>query len=104
MVKVNRSRARGGDDDFGEVGAEPTSPAKYAGTCAACGQRFAAGDPIAPVVVEKRTTYQHDSCRYPATALLQRSTGQPGTGDPAGHAGPGMCQATTSKGKPCAAA
>ena len=70
MAKMNVNRARGGDDDFGAVGAEPTMPAKYAGTCATCGQRFAVGDPIASVLVDKKMTYHHGACRYPATALL----------------------------------
>jgi hypothetical protein len=90
MAKMNVNRARGGDDDFGEVGAEPTMPAKYAGTCRTCGERFAAGDPIASVLVDKKMTYHHGACRYPATALLGRSTETPG-----------KCRATTSKGKPC---
>ena len=86
MAKMNVNRARGGDDDFGAVGAEPTMPAKYAGTCATCGQRFAAGDPIASVLVDKKMTYHHGVCRYPATALLAQ---------------PAKCRATTNKGKPC---
>ena len=91
MAKMNVDRARGGDDDFGAVGDEPTMPAKYAGTCSTCGQRFAIGDPIASVRVNKKTTYHHGACRYPATALLAQGT----AGDPA------KCRATTSKGKPC---
>ena len=67
---MNVNRARGGDDDFGDVGDEPTMPAKYAGTCRTCGQRFAVGDPIASVLVDKKMTYHHGACRYPATALL----------------------------------
>jgi hypothetical protein len=89
MAKMNVNRARGGDDDFGDVGDEPTMSAKYAGTCATCGQRFAAGDPIAAVLVDKKTTYHHGACRYPATALLA-----PGSNS-------GKCRATTNKGKPC---
>ena len=64
-------------------------PAKYAGTCATCGQRFAVGDPIASTLVDKKMTYHHGRCRYPATALLGDDTM------------PGTCRATTSKGKPC---
>jgi hypothetical protein len=95
MAKVNVDRARGGDDDFGSVGIEPTMPAKYAGTCATCGQRFKVGDPIAPVRVDKKTTYHHEACRYPATALLEQgSTSRPSSK-------PGTCRATTNKGKPC---
>jgi hypothetical protein len=86
MAKMNLNRARGGDDDFGAVGEEPTMPAKYAGTCGTCKQPFAVGDRIASVRVDKKMTYHHGTCRYPATALL----GQPGT-----------CRAITSKGKPC---
>jgi hypothetical protein len=89
MAKMNVDRARGGDEDFGAVGDEPTMPARYAGTCRTCGHRFAAGDPIASVVVDKKMTYHHGACRYPATALL---------GDSATS---GKCLATTSKGKPC---
>jgi hypothetical protein len=92
MAKMNLNRARGGDDDFGDVGAEPTMPAKYAGTCGTCGQRFAAGAPIASVLVDKKMTYHHGACRYPATALL---------GEDATASTPGKCRATTSKGKPC---
>jgi hypothetical protein len=104
MAKMNVNRARGGDDDFGDVGAEPTMPAKYAGTCGTCGQRFAIGDPIASVLVDKKTTYHHGACRYPATALLAQDT----TNNDAGIvttnrqiAELGKCRATTSKGKPC---
>jgi hypothetical protein len=94
MAKMNVDRVRGGDDDFGDVGAEPTMPAKYPGTCATCGRRFAAGDPIASVRVDKKMTYHHGACRYPATALL---------GVDAASNSPqlGKCRATTSKGKPC---
>lgn len=96
MAKMNVNRARGGDDDFGAVGDEPTMPAKYAGTCATCGKRFAVGDPIASVLVDKKTTYHHQACRYPATALLARDTT-----DIRVDAKPGKCRATTNKGKPC---
>ncbi len=96
MAKMNVDRARGGDDDFGGVGEEPTMPAKYAGTCATCGQRFAVGDPIASVLVDKKTTYHHRACRYPATALLAQDT----TGTRVDMK-PGKCRATTNKGKPC---
>ena len=79
-------------------------PAKYAGTCATCGQRFAIGDPIAPVRVEKKTTYHHGACRYPATALLGQATTKADV-DAVHAAGtpsnPVKCGATTSKGKPC---
>jgi hypothetical protein len=100
---MNVNRARGGDDDFGDVGAEPTMPAKYAGTCATCGKRFAAGDPIASVLVDKKMTYHHGACRYPATALLATDT----TADvdivaPLREAStPGRCRATTKRGTPC---
>ena len=87
---MNVDRVRGGDDDFGAVGDEPTMPAKYAGVCGTCGQRFAVGDPIAAVLVDKKMTYHHAACRYPATALL----GHDATNS-------GKCRATTSKGKPC---
>jgi hypothetical protein len=105
MVKMNDSRGRGGDDDYGDVGAEPTMPARYPGTCAECGQRFEKGDPIATVVVDKRKTYQHGHCRYPATALLEQSMmGTDGDVVAARPKAPssGLCQAVTSKGKPCA--
>ena len=49
-------------------------PAKYAGTCGTCRQRFAVGDPIASVLVDKKMTYHHGACRYPATALLAQDT------------------------------
>jgi hypothetical protein len=98
MAKMNVDRGRGGDDDFGAVGAEPTMPAKYAGTCATCGRRFAVGDQIASVRVDKKTTYHHGACRYPATALLAKDT----TGATAHESSnPAKCRATTSKGKPC---
>ena len=96
MAKMNVNRERGGDDDFGAVGDEPTMPAKYPGTCRTCGQRFAAGDPIASVLVDRKTTYHHGACRYPATALLAQQSG--GT---AWTSAPAKCRATTSKGKPC---
>ncbi len=89
MVKLNRDRARGGDDDFAAVGEEPTVAARYAGTCATCGQRFAVGEPIASVIVDKKPTYHHGACRYPATALLRN------------QANPARCSATTKQGKPC---
>ncbi len=104
MAKMNVNRARGGDDDFGDVGAEPTMPAKYAGMCGTCRQQFAVGDPIASVLVDKKMTYHHGACRYPATALLARDTTEPDV-DAAATAGnasqPGKCRATTHKGKPC---
>lgn len=93
MAKMNVNRERGGDDDFGVVGDEPTMPSKYAGTCATCKQRFSVGDPIASVLVDKKMTYHHGACRYPATALLVRNGGEQST--------VGKCRATTSKGKPC---
>ncbi len=86
---MNVNRARGGDDDFGAVGDEPTMPAKYAGTCGTCGKRFAPGDPIASVLVDKKMTYHHGACRYPASALLGELQSV------------GKCRATTSKGKRC---
>ena len=79
-------------------------PAKYAGTCGTCGQRFAIGDPIASVLVDKKTTYHHGACRYPATAFLARDATAADV-DIASTArkasDPGKCQATTNKGKPC---
>jgi hypothetical protein len=104
MVKMNVERSRGGDDDFGEVGAEPTMPAKYAGTCTTCGQRFAVGDPIASVLVDKKTTYHHGPCRYPATALLAPAAREPDVDSDTmarKASTSGTCRATTSKGKPC---
>ncbi len=59
------------------------------------------GDPIAPVVLEKRTTYQHGSCRYPATAMLQDAVSQTRTADAVRNASPMRCRAITIKGKPC---
>jgi hypothetical protein len=100
MAKMNVDRARGGDDDFGAVGDEPTMPAKYAGTCATCRQRFAAGDPIASVLVDKKTTYHHGACRYPATALLAQKGWDVVARSP-NAAVRATCRATTSKGKPC---
>ena len=78
-------------------------PAKYAGTCGTCSQRFAAGDPIAPVLVDKKMTYHHEACRYPATALLAQGTRGADADVVAGRrtSNPGKCGATTSKGKPC---
>ncbi len=104
MAKMNVNRARGGDDDFGAVGDEPTMPAKYAGTCATCRQRFAIGDPIASVLVDKKMTYHHAACRYPATSLLAQDAAQaevaarPVAGNSSNL---GKCRATTNKGKPC---
>jgi len=91
---MNWDRARGGDDDFAAVGDEPTIAARYAGTCATCGDRFAVGDPIASIIVDKKATYHHGACRYPATALLAQGGG---TADFA----TGRCRGTTKKGKPC---
>jgi hypothetical protein len=104
MARMNVNRARGGDDDFVAVGVEPTMPAKYAGTCGTCRQRFAVGDPIASVLFDKKTTYHHGACRYPATALLAQDTPAAdvdavSTGRKASN--PGKCRATTNKGKPC---
>jgi hypothetical protein len=104
MARMNRNRAGGGDDDFAAVGEEPTFPARYAGTCATCGRRFAVGDPIAAVVVDKKTTYHHGACRYPATAFLARKVaeGAVDTDDVAlDPSSPVRCMATTKKGKPC---
>jgi hypothetical protein len=104
MAKMNVNQARGGDDDFGAVGAEPTMPARYAGTCATCARRFALGDPIASVLVDKKMTYHHGACRYPATALLAQGAtaaevDAAATALTASNAG--RCRATTNKGKPC---
>jgi hypothetical protein len=104
MARMNIDRARGGDDDFGGVGAEPTMPAKYAGTCGTCGQRFAVGDPIASILVDKKRTYHHGACRYPATALLgeEAEAGAVGAVPSARtRSDPGRCRALTNKGKPC---
>jgi len=95
MARMNRNRAGGGDDDFAAVGEEPTFAARYAGTCSTCGRRFAVGDPIASVVVDKKSAYHHAACRYPATALLSQHDG------PSTASSPGKCRATTKKGKPC---
>lgn len=100
MAKMNVNRAQGGDDDFGAVGAEPTMPAKYSGMCATCRQRFAIGDPIASVLVDKKTTYHHGACRYPATALLAQDAADVGATTRKASK-PSLCQATTNKGKPC---
>ena len=104
MAKMNVNRGRGGDDDFGAVGAEPTMPAKYAGTCATCGQRFSVGDPIASVRVDKKSTYHHGACRYPASALLAQDTAGAGVDALATArtaSASRICAATTKKGKPC---
>lgn len=104
MTKMNVNRARGGDDDFGAVGEEPTIPAKYAGTCATCRQRFAAGDPIASVLVDKKMTYHHRACRYAATALLAQGVAD-GDADAVAtspnSAVAATCRATTRKGDRC---
>ena len=101
---MNINQAQGGDDDYGAVGAEPTMPARYAGTRGTCGKRFAAGDPIASVLVDKRMTYDHGHCRYPATALLQQVVAE-ADADAASAARKvprtAICRATTNKGKPC---
>ena len=100
---MNWDQARGGDDDFAAAGEEPTIAARYAGTCATCGQRFGVGEPIASVIVKKKPTYHHGACRYPATALLSQraaDTGIDAVG--AAHNEPTRkCSATTTKGKPC---
>ncbi|MDX2380388.1 MAG: hypothetical protein QNM02_11605, partial [Acidimicrobiia bacterium] len=61
-------------------------------------------DPIASVIVDKKTTYHHGACRYPATALLSQKVTEADV-DAVGGAGnaakPGKCRATTKKGKPC---
>jgi hypothetical protein len=104
MAKMNWNQSRGGDDDFAAVGEEPTIAARYRGTCATCGQPFAVGDPIASVIVDKKPTYHHGGCRYPATALLSQNVTEAdvdaveaATSTPK----PGKCRATTNKGKPC---
>ena len=79
-------------------------PAKYAGTCATCRQRFAVGDPIASVLDDKKMTYHHGACRYPATALLAQERADIDVDDPAiarNAATSATCRATTNKGKPC---
>ena len=104
MAKMNVNRARGGDDDFGAVGDEPTMPAKYAGTCATCRQRFAFGDPIASVLVDKKMTYHHGACRYAASALLAQDVAEVAVEDAAAvrnDSKPGTCGVTTNKGTPC---
>ena len=103
MVRMNRDRARGGDDDFAAVGEEPTFAARYPGTCATCGQRFGVGEPIASVLIEKESTYHHGACRYPATALLSQRAAETdlGAGRAARDEPTSKCSATTIKGKPC---
>jgi hypothetical protein len=104
MAKMNVDRTRGSDDDFGAVGAEPTKPAKYAGTCATCRKGFAVGDPIAAVLVDKKTTYHHAACRYPATALLAQNAAEVDVDAVVvarTASSSGKCRATTNKGKPC---
>ena len=104
MVKMNGDRSRGGDDDFAAVGDEPTIAARYAGTCATCGQRFAVGEPIASVVVDKKPTYHHGACRYPATALLSQMRTEAdveAVSTARDELRSGTCRATTTKGKPC---
>ncbi len=104
MAKMNWDRGRGGDDDFADVGEEPTIAARYAGTCATCGQRFAVGDPIASVIVDKKPTYHHGACRYPASALLRQLAPEDGVDAivvSKGDLSPSKCRATTKKGKPC---
>lgn len=99
MVRMNPDRSRGGDDDFAAVGEEPTFEARYPGTCATCGQRFDVGEPIASVLVEKKPTYHHRACRYPATALLAQQTVARNTS--ARNKPMSKCSATTTKGRPC---
>jgi hypothetical protein len=104
VTRMNWQNRRGGDDDFGAVGAEPTMPAKYPGTCATCGERFAAGDPITSVLVDKKWQRDHGHCRYPATALLQREISEAdvdATARSLKAPTPGKCRAVTGKGKPC---
>ena len=104
MTKSNRDRARGGDDDFAAVGEESTIAARYRGTCGTCGQRFDVGDVIAPVTVDKKSTYHHGACRYPATALLSHKVDVADSGVGGGARKmlqPSKCRATTNKGKPC---
>ena len=101
MARMNRNRRGGGDDDFGAVGEEPTFAARYAGTCATCGKRFAVGDPIASLVVDKKSTYHHAACRYPATAFLSSHDPDVGTAMDTGLDSPDRCKATTKKGAPC---
>ena len=79
-------------------------PAKYAGTCGTCRQRFAIGDPIASVLSDKKMTHHHGACRYPATALLEQDATEAEVGAvPTARkaSNPGRCRATTNKGKPC---
>jgi hypothetical protein len=82
---------------------EPTFAARYPGTCATCRQRFAVGDPIASVVVDKKTTYHHGACRYPATVLLSQTVTEADVDAVCAARNapkPGKCRATTNKGKP----
>ena len=101
MVKMNWNRARGGDDDFAAVGEEPTIEARYVGTCATCGQRFGAGEQIASFIIDKKPTYHHAACRYPATALLSQHSTATGVGAAWNEPKPDTCRATTAKGRPC---
>ena len=104
VTRMNWQDGRGGDDDFVAVGAEPTMAAKYPGTCPTCGQRFAAGDPIASVLVDKKCQRHHGRCRYPATALLGREISEAdvdATARATKASKPGKCRAVTGKGNPC---
>ena len=99
---MNSNRAHGGDDDFAAVGEEPTIAARYAGTCATCGQRFVVGDAIASVRVDKKSTYHHGACRYPASALLSQNATAADVETAGGARNEaGQCRATTNKGNPC---
>jgi hypothetical protein len=100
---MNWQDRRGGDDDFGSFGVEPTMAAKYPGTCATCGQRFAPGDPIASVLVDNKWQRHHGRCRYPATALLHSEIIEAVDARAPAIKAPklGTCQAVTGKGKPC---
>ena len=104
VAKMNRNRARGGDDDFGDVGEEPTFEARSAGMCATCRHTFAIGDLVASVVVDRKPTYHHGACRYSATAFLSQHVTDPAI-DAGGAVGNATtlekCRATTKKGKPC---
>ena len=60
--------------------------------------------PIASVLVDKKMTYHHGACRYPATALLAQIATEAdvdvvATARRASNSA--KCRATTNKGKPC---
>lgn len=92
---TDRDQVRQGRRD-GSPAPQSSFKAKYAGTCAICGQRFDVGDPIASTLDSGKRVFSHEACVYGSPTALSDSADTA-----AGPVPNGRCHATTKKGDPC---